>query len=407
MFPKPHIRPSAVIGLMVFISIISCHPEEMVSPDTDNPLEESSYSQPIEGQYLVILKQGAINARFSAKGDYSKRTSAMKMAIAPILHRAKISNAVIEQVYSNTVFGFAGPLDQSMLEKLRMDPEVAYIEQDRLMILAHPKKKKKKEAPNTQETPPGITRVGGSITYSGKNVAWIIDTGIDMDHPDLNVADERGFNALTIGDDAQTLDDGNGHGTHVAGSIAAIDNKIGVVGIAAGAPVVPVKVFDSNGNGTYSGVIRAVDYVAANARYGDVANMSLGGPISLALDEAVFRASEKGIFFCLAAGNKSDDAALRSPARVNGRYAYTVSAMAQNDSWAYFSNFGRPPVDFCAPGVGIKSTWKDGEYHTISGTSMATPHVAGVLLLVGEDFLEGGRVQHDPDGQADFIMVHR
>lgn len=251
----------------------------MVNPDTDDPLVESSYSQPIEGQYLVILKQGAINARFSTKGDYFQRTAAMRLAIAPILHRAKLPNAVMEHIFSSTVYGFSGPLDLTTLEKLNKDPEVAYIEQDRLMILARPKKKKKKEVPNTQETPPGITRVGGAITYSGNNVAWVIDTGIDLNHPDLNVAGKRGFNVLSKGDDAQTLDDGNGHGTHVAGSIAAIDNKIGVVGIAAGATVIPVKVFDSNGSGTYSGVIRGVDYVAANARSGDVANMSLGGPI--------------------------------------------------------------------------------------------------------------------------------
>jgi len=114
---------------------------------------------------------------------------------------------------------------------------------------------------------------------------------------------------------------------------------------------------------------------------GDVANMSLGRPTSDALDQAILNASQKGIIFALAAGNESDDANNHSPARVNGTNIYTISAMDDTDTWASFSNYGNPPIDYCAPGVDIKSTWKDGEYNTISGTSMASPHPAGVLLL--------------------------
>jgi subtilisin family serine protease len=253
-----------------------------------------------------------------------------------------------------------------------------------------------------QTTPWGIARVGGAVNYTGSSVAFIIDTGIDLDHPDLNVAN-YGFNTFTSGKDSESLDDGNGHGTHVAGTVAAINNTEGVVGVAAGALVVPVKVLNFRGSGTYSGVIAGVNYVAANGNSGDVANMSLGGPASQALDDAVLAASSS-VKFTIAAGNSSDDANKYSPARVNGTNIYTMSSMAEGDIWSSFSNYGNPPIDYCAPGSSVLSTWKDGGYKTISGTSMAAPHVAGILLF-GGSVNSGGTVKNDPDGNSDTIAV--
>ena len=146
-----------------------------------------------------------------------------------------------------------------------------------------------------------------------------------------------------------------------------------------------------------------VDYVGANGRPGDVANMSLGGGAFRALDDAVLQASQNGVLFALAAGNNSGNAALNSPARVNGANIFTISAMDRYDAWASFSNFGNPPVDYCMPGVSINSTWIGDGYRTISGTSMATPHMAGVLLLRGQAFTTSGTVRNDPDGIADRI----
>lgn len=194
-------------------------------------------------------------------------------------------------------------------------------------------------------------------------------------------------------------------GTHVAGTIAAINNDEGVIGVAAGASVVAVKVLDRRGYGSYSGVMAGVDHVATYGEPGDVANMSLGGPPSDALDNAVITAAQQGIIFTLAAGNESDHANNHSPARANGGNIYTISAMQEGDTWAYFSNYGNPPVDYCAPGVGIRSTWKGGGYNTISGTSMAAPHAAGILLLLG-GARSDGYVDGDPDGNPDPIMVH-
>ena len=198
---------------------------------------------------------------------------------------------------------------------------------------------------------------------------------------------------------SKSADDDNGHGSHVAGTIAAKNNNIGVVGVAPNATLVAVKVLNRSGSGSYSGVIAGIDYVAATAKSGDVANMSLGGPVDDGLDLAVSKAALKGIKFALAAGNESDDANNHSPARVNGANVYTVSAMDVNNVFASFSNYGNPPVDFCAPGVSILSTYKGGGYATLSGTSMAAPHVAGLLLLGA--IVADGEVTGDPDGNPD------
>ncbi|NNC61208.1 MAG: S8 family serine peptidase, partial [Eudoraea sp.] len=150
------------------------------------------------------------------------------------------------------------------------------------------------------------------------------------------------------------------------------------------------------------------DHVAANGSNNDVANMSLGGGFSQAINDAVIAAAGTGVKFALAAGNESTDAGTKSPASANGPNIYTISAMSQGegdnvDNWASFSNYGNPPVDFCEPGVAIKSTWKGGGYNTISGTSMASPHACGLLLLGG--ISNGGTVNGDPDGNADIIGI--
>ncbi|MEX2592397.1 MAG: S8 family peptidase [Anditalea sp.] len=408
MFKDTFTRKTKVVFFSALLGLASCQPYEFENPEKEDQLLETTSSQLIESHYIVVLKQEAINARFSQKGNYHQRTSAMKSAIAPILKKAKIPEEMVGHMYSSTVLGFSAPLDEAMLERLRKEPEVSYIEQDRIITIALPWERGEEDPGDEQEIPPGITRVGGAVDHSScDNVAWIIDSGIDLDHPDLNVEISDGFNAFSNGRDAQTFDDGNGHGTLVAGTIAAIDNTIGVVGVAAGATVIPIKVLNSEGSGTYSGVIAGVDHVAANGKKGDVANMSLGGPESQALDEAIVAAAGCGIIFCLSAGNNSDDANNYSPARTNGKNVYTISAMDQDDYWASFSNFGNPPVDFCAPGVSIKSTWKDGGYHTISGTSMATPHAAGVFLVTGGKAFKDGKVMEDPDGTPDPIIVHK
>lgn len=392
-----------VIVLAIVLLIHACsYEEEIRTPDT-------TYfsSELISGKYIVVYNTdefgGNASSRFS--NDHAR---AVNFVLSLAVDELKVSREKIDLVYASSINGIAVSLTDQELVRLSQDKRVKYIEQDRLITLAPPPGKGPPggggggEDP-AQETPYGITRVGGAVNYTGNNVAWVIDTGIDIDHPDLNVDASRGFTAFTNKKDG-TVDDGNGHGTHVAGTIAAINNSIGVVGVAAGATVIPVKVLNSRGSGSYSGVIAGVDYVGANGANGDVANMSLGGPASQALDDAVKNAAANGIKFSLAAGNESDHADNHSPARANGPNIYTISAMNSSDNWASFSNYGNPPVDYCAPGVSIQSTWKNGGYNTISGTSMAAPHAAGVLLLgpAGSD----GTVNNDPDGNPDPI-IHR
>lgn len=366
--------------------------------------------QVIPNQYVVTLKKGTLGTRPSAKGasSYKQVMENNKVQLLSLFGKSNLALEAVQAVYGYSVEGFAAQLTDDQLQVLREDPRVASIEPDYLIILAPPPGKGPGGGDGgggggttSQSTPWGITRIGGAASYSGNNKAYILDSGIDLDHEDLNVNAGAGFNAFTSGKDSRSLDDGNGHGTHVAGTVAALNNTVGVIGVAAGAPVVPVKVLDSRGSGSYSGVIAGVDFVAANGSNGDVANMSLGGPVSVALDNAVIAAAASGIKFVLAAGNSATNAGNSSPARVNGNNIYTVSAMGQNDAWASFSNYGNPPVDYCAPGVGIASTWKDGGYNTISGTSMAAPHVAGILLL--GNLGTSGTVSGDPDGNADPI----
>ena len=245
----------------------------------------------------------------------------------------------------------------------------------------------------------GVTRVGGVGSPVSGRTAWVIDTGLDLDHPDLNV--DSGRSRSFIRDTSP--DDGNGHGSHVAGTIAARNNSIGVAGVAAGATLVAIRVLDRRGSGSNADVIAGVDHVGANGLSGDVANMSLGGGVSTLLDTAVVNAASKGVRFVLAAGNSSEDANLHSPARANGANVYTVSSFAKGDVWSSFSNFGNPPIDFAEPGSSIKSTYKDAGYATLSGTSMAAPHLAGILMT--STLNDGGAVSGDPDGEPDRIGV--
>lgn len=397
---------------------VSCSQDETREQPMDEELVAPSSADIIEGQYIVVFNKDITgNASSKYPQSYTKAQEEVANTTKRVLSETNIPETELLAVYSKTINGAALKLTLKQVEALRGKKEIAFIEEDRIVQFAPPC-----GTPNggpcdgdpgdgddgggdsSQDVPYGITRVNGVTSYTGSNVAWVIDSGIDTDHPDLNVDASRGFNAFTSGRDGKSTDDGNGHGTHVAGTIAALNNDFGVVGVAPGASVIPVKVLDSRGSGSYSGVIAGVDHVAAYGSAGDVANMSLGGPTSDALDNAVLSASENGIIFALAAGNESSDANTSSPARVNGANIVTISAMDSNDNWASFSNYGNPPVDYAAPGVAVNSTWKDGGYNSISGTSMASPHAAGVLLLGNAN--TDGTVNGDPDGTADAIIVH-
>lgn len=389
----------------VSCSLTSCDTESVDAVEVQETLQASAENGAIiQGQYIIVFKKDE-TLRVDASVTYEQKISMTRDFSQQVFRDNNLGNVAVEQTFGQAVVGVAAKLGLEDVERLRRDPRVAYIENDRVVALAPPSGKGPGGGGTSpsQEVPYGIARVG-SASGAGKT-AWVIDTGIDLTHADLNVDVARSRTFFTSGKDASDANDGNGHGTHVAGTIAAKNNSIGVVGVAYDATVVAIKVLDSRGSGSYSGVIAGVDYVASAGNAGDVANMSLGGPISQALDDAVVAAASKGIYFALAAGNDGKHANESSPARANGANIFTVSAMNSSDTWASFSNFGNPPVDYCAPGVSIKSTWMNGGYNTISGTSMASPHVAGVLLITGGKPATSGTVKGDPDGTPDPIAT--
>lgn len=293
--------------------------------------------------------------------------------------------------YQHAIKGYAAvfPNDQA-LQRVRTDARVAYVEQDRVVTIAKPRSAKPGKGGSTptparQTVPWGIDRIdahtsstlAGDGTGSVTNVnAYIIDTGVDPSHPDLNLSDDVKNVNLAGGQNK----DCNGHGTHVAGTVAAKDNTQDVVGVAPDAPITGVKVFGGCGtSGNESAVIAGVDWVTANAQKPAIANMSLGFSTSTdtPLDEAVKNSADSGIFYSIAAHNYETDACTFSPARAGTHPGVmTVAATDMDDKEASFSNYGSC-VDIWAPGVDIPSTKLRGGTTTMSGTSMAAPHVGG------------------------------
>ncbi len=316
---------------------------------------------------------------------------------------ARRHGLALAHIYSHALKGFSATIPAGRLNALKNDSRVLFISQDHLVnALAKPTPTPTPVPQPAETLPTGIRRIGSAVsTGTGIGVA-VIDTGIDLDHPDL-VGNIVG-NVSCISR-KPTGDDDNGHGSHVAGTIAASHNTIGVIGVAPQAKLYAVKVLDSRGSGSWSSVICGVDYVTAHADVIKVANMSLGGGGSSddncgytnndALHKAICKSRDAGVTYVVAAGNENDNAANHVPSAYDDA-VITVSALADSDglsggtgpvtsygpddTFASFSNFGSV-VDIAAPGVAINSTWKNVGYNSINGTSMATPHVSGAAAL--------------------------
>jgi len=321
-------------------------------------------------------------------------------------------------VYEHALKGFSITMPRAALAGVRNDPRVAYIEKDlpvSIVVETLPTGVDRAFAPGTNDTISSGSPIDEALSINGVDdlrvdaAVAVLDTGIDREHPDLKVV--GGANCLqTIGngppwarsyfcDDTMSGDDDHYHGTHVAGTIGALDNDIGVVGVAPGVRLYAVKVLDSSGSGYTSGILAGIDWVVQHGGI-DVINMSLGGSgVDQSYETAIANANAAGVTVVVAAGNSDADANFYSPAFAP--HAITVSALAdfdgrsgsphasptcrtdQDDTLADFSNWGTA-VDIAAPGVCITSTYpiEKGSYGTISGTSMASPHVAGAAALL-------------------------
>jgi len=306
--------------------------ETLVDEPTSNELELKSAQNGLQS-YIVILNDAELDAELSNLKGYENRKNAAQKAASKVLKRAGIIDGQIGHAYGTAIKGFSVKIPPGQLKKLENDPTVKYVEEDKVITLAPPLNISAVSATSTQATPWGITRVkgGGANLPAGSPKAWIVDSGIDLDHPDLNVNTSLSKSFV----DGDTFpDDAHGHGTHVAGTVAAINNDFGVIGVAPGTEVISCRVLGSDGTGSFSWTIAALDYIAGIAAAGDVVNMSLGPQsryTDQAVDDAVIGAAETGVKIAIAAGNESDIATYYSPARVNHENVYTIAAMGEGD----------------------------------------------------------------------------
>jgi len=363
----------------------------------------------IPGEFIVKIKETSIKPVILQVQDGStdretnfKLSSSIRTHIQGQLSEIAKRNGVSQPaaVFADaTVAMLFSNISDDLAKRIAQDPDVEAVSpnfsyQLPVLPIEFPKI-------STQQTTCAISTAGGPVDGSAKLTwIWILDTGIDLDHPDLNVQTSPTYARSFI--PGETVDDGNGHGTHVAGIAAARNNLFGVVGVSAGARVVPIKVLNNaTKTGSWAGLLSGLNHVASYDIRGDVVNMSLGGyPISNcennipALRDAIRNLGNAGTFVVMAAGNDGDcvGSGKNLPGCVNGNNVFTVGSMTCEKACSGFSNWGNPSVDWVAVGSNVYSTYKDGGYATLSGTSMASPVVAGIIHARGGAPISAGNI---------------
>ncbi|MFI8894221.1 S8 family peptidase [Streptomyces paradoxus] len=325
---------------------------------------------PAEGRVLAADSPTAIKDSYLVT---LKKSAGLKAASAAGKGLVKEYGGSVDKTFGKALNGYSATLSATEARRLAADPAVASVEQNQRVSLAA-----------TQTNAPwGLDRIdqaslplSGTYTYpdsAGSGVTvYVIDTGVRITHQDLGGRAAHGYDAV---DGDNNASDGNGHGTHVATTVAG-----STYGVAKKAKIVGVRVLNNSGSGTTAGVIAGIDWVTKNHSGPSVANMSLGGGASATLDTAVRNSIASGVTYAVAAGNSSTTASSSSPARVTE--AITVGATTRTDAKASYSNYGSV-LDIFAPGSSITAGWHTGDTatNTISGTSMATPHVAGAAAV--------------------------
>ncbi|MBU5611648.1 S8 family peptidase [Geomonas azotofigens] len=340
-----------VFGLALLCTI-SLAQVAAAAPDGGAPIYGAGAERAIPGRYIVVFRPGSAGHEVSAAAQAAGR-----------------QGGKVHYVYTDALQGFAATLPDQALQGLRHNPNVEYIEQDQAVSIGI-EVSQSVSTWNLDRIDQRALPLDGFFNYvdSGVGVtAYVIDTGIRTTHTEFGGRASIGYDAL--GGNGQ---DCNGHGTHVSGTIGGSH-----YGVAKDVTLVGVRVLDCSGSGTVSGVAAGVDWVTANKKLPAVANMSLGGGASTALDNAVANSISSGVTYAIAAGNSKQDACRYSPARVPA--ALTVGATTSTDARASYSNYGAC-LDLFAPGSNVTSSWysSDTATATLSGTSMATPNVTGV-----------------------------
>ncbi|WP_395078078.1 S8 family peptidase [Flavobacterium sp.] len=387
------------ISLLLGVSLNSCQDDKSEQGVVESLVQPAELTgNVIPGNYIVMFKDSkmqTINSKmsdrkFESRLDKSQSYKAVegqsKTQINSMLTESRFDKSKITNYYTTNFNGISlKDISVEELKEISKNPNVKAIYFDQLIpnpidSVTFSENSGSTNRFDEQVLPCGIANAGNFADGVNQNLwIWIIDSGVNTAHPDLNVITDSRYAVSFIGN---SVEDCNGHGTHVAGTAGAKNNDIGVVGVSAGAPIVPVRVFDCTGGTSSSTILAAINHVAANSVAGDVLNMSLGGGFGPNCDAnspysvALVGLGNSGTRIALAAGNSASNAAEFAPACTNGNNIFTVASMTCNETFSSFSNYN---VDIIATGSSVYSTWLNGGYATLSGTSMASPHVAGIM----------------------------
>lgn len=391
--------------------------------DKDVTPEIVKLLKPIKGEYIVVLKEKSIvndgkvtNSSRSTqyKMNHTKRKN-KKAKVEQVIKKYTINVDTARYMYTDIVVGFKAKLTDDQARLLGTDADVDQVYNDFEIKLRNPMQQSEiiiERNPMQQDFVDTIRWITCAVNQTGgprdgsakETVVWVVDTGVDSTHPDLNVVNDQVL-AFSVFPGDSPFVDGNGHGTHVAGIIGARENAIGSTGVSSGAKIIPVKVMEANGRGTWSYLLAGLEHISRYNSENDVVNLSLGAnDVDLCkqsssefrvIREALRDLAREKTHIVIASGNESADAANSLPGCINFNNIYTVAAMDCDSTLkqcADYANFGKP-VDWVAVGTNVFSTYPGGVYRLMSGTSMATAVVSGIIHANGGEPLDGGKIQ--------------